>query len=276
MHVAADPGLLVYSSLAAYGSRRGGALPGTWFVAALEPLGHGAPAIRQALLRMERNGELRTERMGRHKLYRLTKLAAAAVAAGAEKIASEPAGAWDGEWTMVVYQFGTQDRAQRDRVRDLLEIEGFAQFARGVMLHVRDKTARITAALADSKRQPPVTVFRGASLVAGDPGALVARLWNVRDLAARYRRVLTRHGAKSPRSLSPAEAFAARFALVIDFLEVAWDDPDLPPELLSRDWPGAAARRLVRTRYEELLPATMAHGDAVLRAVNAEALVTSS
>jgi phenylacetic acid degradation operon negative regulatory protein len=273
VRVTAATDLLVYSSLAAYGSRRGGALPGSWFVAALGPLGHDAAAVRQTLLRMERAGELTAERRGRHKLYRLTPLAAAATAAGAEKIHAEPAGAWDGCWTTCVYTFTAGDRARRDRVRDLLAVEGFAQLARGIMVHVRDRTARIAAALAGERRAPPVTLFRGASLVGGEPRALVARLWNVRDLATRYRRMLARHEPLAQKHLAPAAAFSARFALVVDYLDVAWDDPDLPPELLPADWPGHEARRFTRTRYDELLPATLAHGDTVVRDVAAETLV---
>jgi phenylacetic acid degradation operon negative regulatory protein len=274
MRVGADPNLLVYSSLAAFGSRRGGALPGTWFLTALAPLGHSEAALRQTLRRMELAGELHSERVGRHKLYRLTPIAAEAVAAGAEKIHQDPPRAWDGRWSACIYQFASDDRARRDRLRDLLEVEGFAQIARGVMVHVRDKTARVAKAIAAMRPRPDVTLLRGASLVDERDDRLVARLWNTRDLARRYRRVLCRHGAPLPQRLEPARAFARRFALVVDFLDVAWDDPELPPELLPSDWPGDEARRIVRCRYDELLSGAIQHGDAVLRAVHAEDLVS--
>src|SRR5262249_25387676 len=153
-----DTNLLVYSSLAAYGSRRGGRLPGSWFVAALGPLGHGAAAVRQSLFRMERDGELRTERRGRHKLCRLSPFGQASVDAGSEKLLGRAPGRWDGRWTVCVAAFGDRHRAVRDRLRDLLEVEGFAPLARGVMVHVRDKSARVRRALAATRPRPAVTL----------------------------------------------------------------------------------------------------------------------
>jgi phenylacetic acid degradation operon negative regulatory protein len=270
-----DTNLLVYSSLAAYGSRRGGRLPGSWFVAALGPLGHGAAAVRQSLFRMERDGELRTERRGRHKLYRLSPFGQASVDAGSEKLQGPAPGRWDGRWTVCVAAFEDRHRALRDRLRDLLEVEGFAPLARGVMVHVRDRTARVRKALAATRPRPAVTLFRGALPVGESDAALVARLWNLGDIDRRYRRFLARHGrrASAAPAPAPAQAFAQRFAVAIDFLEVAWDDPGLPRELLPRAWSGHRARELARNRYRALLPATIAHGDAILAGVGGRNLI---
>jgi phenylacetic acid degradation operon negative regulatory protein len=272
--VTADPGLLIYSTLTVYGGRRGGALPGSWFVAALAPLGHQPAAVRQALLRMTKAGELHAERVGRHKLYRLTPMAQAATAAGTEKLLADPPGAWDGRWTVCCYAFAGGERALRDRVRDVLDSEGFALLVRGVLVHVRDKTARISAALAATRPRPHVTVFRSAELSSEDPRALVLRLWHLRDLATRYRRFLTQY-APEPRTPSAADAFALRLRLALDFLAIAWDDPELPLDLLPADWPGYDARALARQRWRVLLSGTLQHGDAVLRAVDATTLLTT-
>src|SRR5262245_50128777 len=217
-----DTSLLVYSALAAYGNQRGGALPGTWFVTALGPLGHRGAAVRQTLFRLERDGALHSERRGRHKLYRLSAFGKASVDAGTEKLFAPPPGSWDGKWTLCIASFGERQRAVRDRVRDLLEVEGFAQLARGVMVHVRDKTARIRAALATLRPRPAVTLFRGARPVDEDDAGLVGRLWDLRGLERRYQAFLARYGAAARGTPSPEQAFALRFAVAIDYLEVAW------------------------------------------------------
>jgi len=268
-----DTSLLVYSSLAAYGSRRGGALPGTWFVAALGGLGHSGAAVRQALFRLERDGAVVAERRGRHKLYKLSAFGKASVDAGTEKLFQEPSRAWDGKWTICIASFGDRHRAVRDQVREVLDVEGFAQLARGVMVHVRDKTARIRQALATMRPRPAVTLFRGARPVDEDDSALVARLWDLRDIDRRYQLFLARHGVAARGALSPEQAFARRFAIVIDFLEVAWDDPELPAALLPPSWSGHRARVLARRLYRTLLPASLVHGDAILHGVGGKTLV---
>jgi len=69
--------------------------------------------------------------------------------------------------------------------------------------------------------------------------------------------------ARIRRTLLPNPAFVLRFAVVFDFLEVAWRDPELIPRLLPPHWPGTKARRLARALYERLLPAAIAFGDSL-------------
>ena len=63
---------------------------------------------------------------------------------------------------------------------------------------------------------------------------------------------------------SPEEAFAARFALVFSYLEIAWNDPELPSALLPGRWPGGRARRLARGLYGRLQPGALRYGRALL------------
>ncbi len=97
----ASPNPLIYSALSAYGRRRGGELPGPWFVAALEPLRQTPAATRQALFRMEASGELVARKKGRIKHYRLSTYGLAAIEVGADKLLTPPAKKWDGHWTLM-------------------------------------------------------------------------------------------------------------------------------------------------------------------------------
>ncbi len=255
---------VVYSTLNAYGERRGGALSGAWFVAALAPLGRTPTAVRQTLYRMERAGELAAERAGRAKLYRLTPLSRAAVSAGHDKLFAAPEPDWDGKWTWVHSQFGALGRRLRDRVRDGLESEGFAALAPGLYVHPRDRASRVLAAFersAPARSRHALVAVRGALAGGGDDAAFVRRLWDVRELDRRYARWLARAGAIDGRSRRPELAFAARLVLAVSFLEIAWDDPDLPAELLPDGWRGETARRVCVDIYERLLPGTLAWGD---------------
>lgn len=108
--------------------------------------------------------------------------------------------------------------------------------------------------------------FRADYEAAETPAQLVARLWNLGDIDRRYRVFLRRFAqlAKRPaRDFAPQEAFVARLALVLEYLPPAWDDPELPAELLPAGWSGHAARELAKTLYHKLLPGTLRHGDDV-------------
>ncbi|HEX9894263.1 MAG TPA: hypothetical protein VGA78_10090, partial [Gemmatimonadales bacterium] len=133
----------VYSGLSFYGRRRGGELPGLWFVRAFGALGHAAPAVRQTLFRMERTAVLATRRAGRGKFYRLSPLAQAEADAGLAKILGPRPEAWDGQWTLLHARFDWSERDQRERLYELLRSEGFAPLGAGAFLHPRDRAARI-------------------------------------------------------------------------------------------------------------------------------------
>ncbi len=259
--------LLVHSCLAVHARAGRAELPGSWFVAALEPLGIAKAAVRQALFRMVNDGELFSRKEGRVRLYRPSAYSEASVAAGTEKIFGPRQASWDGEWTIVQYRFDGARRVDRDRVRDILEVEGFACLSRGLYIHPRDRTGRVLQAVARSGTARDVMVFRARRLGGEPDGPLVARLWDLRGLARRYRKLLATfepRGRRTSERVAGAEAFAARLALAISFLEIAWDDPDLPAALLPNDWPGERARALVRSLYEKLLPAALAHGESIL------------
>jgi phenylacetic acid degradation operon negative regulatory protein len=262
----AAPALLVYSLLAAYGEARGRELPGAWFAAVLAELRHQPATVRQTLFRMVRSQELAARRLGRFTLYRLGAFARASIEAGREKIFARPERNWDGRWTLVHYRFDGGQRALRHNLRDVLEVEGFAALAGGLYIHPRDRLARIRTAVAEHGLGDQVMFFRADSDASLSPSAVVARLWNLGDIDRRYRKFLTRFtplDGRRARDFAPREAFAARLALVLEYLPPAWDDPELPDELLPAGWSGHDARALAQRLYQTLLPGTLRHGDDV-------------
>ncbi len=258
---------LIYSSLSAHAGRWGGELPGTWFVRALGGLGRPAAGVRQTLYRMERNGEIESRKQGRAKLYRLSPFGAAAVEAGGHMIFGDEESEWDGSWTLVHYQFPAAQRALRDRIRRLLELEGFAPLDRGVYLHPRDRSPQILGVLAEFQEAGEVMVFHVYRVGGESDRELVARLWDLSELGRSYRLFVRRFQPltrRSPNSWEPREAFVTRFALVLEYLWIAWRDPELAQPLLPRGWQGPLARRIARELYETLLPPASAHAETFL------------
>jgi phenylacetic acid degradation operon negative regulatory protein len=235
----------VYSSFGFYARRRGMELTGTWLVAALADVGVPPATSRKTLWRMEREGELVSRRAGRSKLYRATPLAWAEIESGADKILRSPAQTWNGRWTLVSYAFEAEERVERERIKAVLNAEGFGVVGPGTYIHPRDRGGRVLAAAEEQGMGARLRVFRGARLVRTSDAELAGSL------------------AGRARSLPPPVAFAARFAVVLAYLEAAWPDPELPPSLLPPDWPGPVARALAAKLYRALLPAALAHGDAI-------------
>lgn len=259
----------VYSAFSFYGSRRGGELPGTWLVSALGTLGHEVAAVRQTLYRMEGSQELVSRTAGRTKHYRLSPAARAEAEAGLARIMEEVGDDWDGLWTFVQFRAGSEDRVERERLRELLRAEGFAAAGSGLFVHPRDRSARLLSAAEAHGVADMIEVFRGRRLSAGSDREFVARYWRLEALAVRYRRFVARFGGLLARRsrMTRGDAFVLRFAVVFDYLETAWEDPDLPPSLLPPRWPGLRARQTARDLYQQLLPDALAFGDEVLLAV---------
>lgn len=255
----------MYSSLGFYARRRGGELTGPWLVAALQDLRIPPATTRKTLWRMEREGELVSRRRGREKRYRATPLAWAEIESGTDKILRRAAARWDGRWTVVTYAFDGAERHERDRIRAVLDAEGFGAIGPGVFLHPRDRGGRILGAAEDQGIAGRIRVFRGPRLDETPDAAFVREVWDLAQSARGYRRFLTGFGALADRTgtLSPRAAFAARFAVVLAYLRAAWPDPELPASLLPRDWPGTEARALAGALYRALLPGALAHGDAI-------------
>jgi phenylacetic acid degradation operon negative regulatory protein len=265
---AEPPTELIYSLLSAYGRRRGGELPGAWFVAVLESLRHKPPSVRQALFRLAREGALETRKAGRITWYRLSSFGQAAIATGSDKLFTPPQSSWDGCWTLVFCQFDTGSREAREHAREILELEGFALLGRGAYIHPHERTDRVLNLLREARLEDRATIFRARRLNGEADDALVARLWDLRRLERGYRRFLRMFQPLADRpvaSWSPAEAFAGRLAVVCKFLRTAWDDPGLPRALLPDDWSGHQARVVAARLYESLLTGTLRHGDTVAR-----------
>jgi phenylacetic acid degradation operon negative regulatory protein len=256
----------VYSAFSFYASRRSRELPGPWLVAALGALGHETGAIRQTLYRMEASRELLSRAAGRVKHYRLSPYATAEAEAGLEKIMRKAPGPWDGQWTLVQFRPGTEGRLERERFREIARVEGFGSAGAGLLVHPRDRSARLLAAAQELGLRDVLDVFRGRRVGGESDREFVARHWRLDDLAQRYHALLEKYRWSATRRLARTseEAFVMRFAVVFDYLETAWDDPDLPPALLPRGWPGIEARSLARRLYRAFLPGALTFGDAVM------------
>jgi phenylacetic acid degradation operon negative regulatory protein len=259
---------LIYSCLSACGEQRGGELPGPWFSEAFDGIGHTPSAVRLALFRMVRNGELEARKEGRVNFYRLASFGRAGIEAGLQMLFGDPETEWDGRWTIVHFHFPTGDRVRRDHIRNILTLEGFGCLGPGAYAHPHNRAPGVLKAMGAEASQEVdgVTIYRGRCVGGATDEALAHRLWDVAALNERYDTFLRNTAPLEKRvaRCTAKDAFFLRIGVVLAFLDVAWADPELPPSLLPDGWLGFKARRTARRLYESLWPLTLAHGDEIL------------
>jgi len=220
----------------------------------VEPFGLGDRVVRTSVFRLSKEGWLTSTQVGRRSAYGLTESGRRRFEAADRLIYAGRPLPWSGRWTIVFT--GLVDGEAREALRRDLAWQGFGQLLPGVMVHPAPDEMALRQALAEAVVGDAAVVMRAGAEDWGRPEALrdlVARAWDLDGLAAGYaafldafRPFLDRLGRVEP---TPRQAFRLRILLVHAWRRAILRDPLLPEELLSADWPGAAARLLVRDLY---------------------------
>jgi phenylacetic acid degradation operon negative regulatory protein len=237
------------------GQLPGGALAGSALIRLLSELGLSQGAARSLLLRMRRDGWLDSERQGREARYRL----AAAVSSGQARIERQLRGQrpqWEGSFSGILYEVPEQDRPFRDQLRRTAQLLGYAILRPGLLIATTDRWTELSALLP---AQPPGSQLLKARIALGtdDSRAVAARLWNLENLGAEYRRVMAevKTLTAGASQLAPgSDAFRAFAAATLPVYEATADDPDLPTELLPSDWPGDELSKVLGQALRTFFP----------------------
>lgn len=225
----------------------------------LAPLGINERLTRTSVYRLTREGWLDSRQEGRRSLYRLTPQGRRRFESAYRRIYAAPAAGWDGTWQIVIAPPGEIDDATRRELRKELWWEGFGTLVPG--LFVRPSRADGDGALMAILRA--LGVQREVALLAARDTPMdkvrtlksfAAVCWDLDRVAAEYRAFLRRF-ARVLRAFDnvathdPEQCFVVRTLLMHEFRRATLHDPQLPVELLPRDWPGPAAYALCRDFY---------------------------
>lgn len=216
-------------------------------------------ALRTALSRVTQEGWLTRRQSDGKPSYGLSDRGRHLIEEGIQRI-YHPRPRWDGQWLMVAYSVPEVKREVRDRVRLGLGYLGLGSLGNGLYVTPHDLARDVRELIERDGLEGELTCVRGYLLLPEDRASLVRRAWDLDEVARGYtdfvRRTKFKLRADRRRldrvSLTEAEAFIRRTLLIHEFRRFPFSDPDLPPELLPRDWPGTAARR-VFLEYRELL-----------------------
>jgi phenylacetic acid degradation operon negative regulatory protein len=234
---------------------RGGAVTLGSLIRLAAPFGLSERAVRTAVARLARDGWLASRRAGRRSEYRLTRSGAGRFAEATRRIYGESPRSWNGRWTLVLLPLAA---GPRRGAREELRWLGFGQLGAALFAHPACTLPQARAWLRNvpAARRALLLHSSGAGLAA-DRG-LVARGWDLGDLARRYRRFVARFAPVEPAfqagGIAPETAFLVRTLLIHEYRKIHLKDPMLPPPLLPGDWVGATAYELCRRLYARVFP----------------------
>lgn len=231
----------------------------------LEPLGLSDRLVRTSVFRLSREEWLRTEALGRRSDYLLTPHGQRRFDEASRHIYASRAPLWDGHWRLIL-GVGQLEAKERDALRRALFWQGFGALGPDCFAHPSaDLPAAFDALAAEGLAHLAgrLIPLRAADLCLGGTGSnadLVARAWNLDELAAAYARfvatympVLAELRREAPLAIDEEEAFLLRLLLIHDYRRQLLRDPELPEVLLPAGWPGQAARMLCKELYRRLL-----------------------
>jgi len=227
-----------------------------------QKFGLSSDAVRAAANRMARAGVLTKEGRGRGNVrYKVGPAGQAIVNQFIAKLlhwhmALEGQQAWDGTWLVVAFSVPEEQRDKRDIFRDRLIEMGFGLLSSSVWISPFEKEAEVEVLVEELGLDRMVAILHCDHIqMPGLVGVreLVGTVWDLESLAERYRDFNDRMEAsmaflEQVGQGGEVDAEALFFEAMDQQNEmmemILTEDPCLPPELLSPDWPGQRTHEL--------------------------------
>jgi phenylacetic acid degradation operon negative regulatory protein len=228
----------------------------------LEEFGFSAGAARVALNRLVGRELLARSKDGRHVHYALTPRTVAVLAEGDRRIFTFGGSRGrETTWTVLWHSIPEDRRVARARLVRRLRFLGFGSVQDGTWLAPHDREAEVAALLAELDVAAYAGVLLGRPAAAVDFATFVARVWNLDELAQRYR-AFAEH-FRDQHVADDRQALLLRTRLVHTFREFPFLDPELPEDLVPAPKHRAEALRLFNDLYPALAPAAQRYFDEV-------------
>jgi phenylacetic acid degradation operon negative regulatory protein len=233
-------------------------------VALLGDFGISPGAARVALTRLTARDMLARTRTGRLADYTLTARSTAILQEGDGRIFSLGVTPNDGDrWTVLWHTIPDGRRVERTRLTRRLRFLGFGPVQDGTWLAPHDREREVAALLDELGVGEHAGVMLGAPAASLDFRAFVGRVWDLDELARRYRSFVEEYGPPVGARLADRDAFVLRTRLIHTFRQFPALDPELPEDLVAAPPHRAGAVRLFHDLYDALAPAALRHFEEV-------------
>lgn len=223
---------------------------------------------RVTLSRLKGEGWLEARRVGRRSWYSLTPRAWKVLDEGRDRIFKRRHPGWSGDWHMIIYSIPESERPVREQLRKVLRWHGFGPLGPSTWISPHDRFSELAVTLGDARINAAYDTFTSQTGCLDRDRELAARCWDLdalQDGYLRFRGQYLRYTATSVhgRSVSDRDCFIRRVELVHDYRKFPFMDPDLPLDLLPKEWAGLAAHALFLDTYEALRPPALRHFESV-------------
>jgi len=227
----------------------------------LSNFGLSEQAIRSAISRMCRSGFLKVRRAGSKSYYSLTKEGFGLLETGKQRIFDRKQNNWNDRWTIVTYSIPEQKREIRNQLRQELSWLGFGPLSEATWITPNELSMQVEVITRRLRIKEYVQVFEARHYSLTDPQNIVSRCWDLKRLHKKYGDFIANYRPKlddfksrldSDGSVNPAECFVERFELIHEYRRFPFFDPDLPVELLPKDWLRVEAAEIFH-KYHGLL-----------------------
>jgi phenylacetic acid degradation operon negative regulatory protein len=235
---------------------RGGSIALSSLIALARLFGISERLARTAVGRLANDDWVTSIRSGRSSYYTLSAQGRGRFAEATHRIYSCPTDAWNGAWTLVILS-GTLERKVREKLSDELRWLNFGEASAGVFARPTHGVDTVREELARLGANDQLIVFQGGGAGGHESELrLVARCWDLAELARRYRQFIAMFEpvdqAASVSDISGAvgeTAYVLRTLLLHEYRRIYLRDPLLPNRLLPADWAGTDALELCRRLY---------------------------
>ncbi len=256
-----------------YIRQRGGEIGIGSLIKLLGNFGLSEQSIRSAVSRMCRMGLLKVRRDGLKSYYSLTKDGFSLLEKGEQRIFERKRNNWDRTWSIVVYFIPEEKREARDKLRQELSWMGYGPLSTATWISPHDLTKEVEELVTELQIKEYVQVFQAKHQGFTNPQSIISRCWDLSridkkyaDLIAKYRPKLEDHlrRLEAGEDIEPSECFAERFRLIHEYRRLPFFDPDLPEELLPRNWLRSQAGALFHEYYDLLAEKANEYFESVL------------
>ena len=214
--------------------------------------------VRVTMSRLRKEGWFTTHRIGRETAYCLTPELLEILDEGRERIFRRRDEAWEGRWTMVIYQVPESERAVREQLRKRLSWHGFGQLSPSTWMSPHDLTKEVRDFAAEYPLATIDALWCGTNNLQQDRD-LAARCWDLDQLGDDYRSFISTYAHRRDEGQDSSKdgrtALMERMEIIGDFRRFPFRDPHLPRELQPDEWPSEQAYQLFGSIHRHLGPA---------------------
>ena len=211
----------------------------------LANFGLSEQAVRSAISRMSRNGLLKVRRTGRRSYYSLTDAGHTLLTEGAKTYIQAKNNQMGRDLEYCNLPIPERTRETRDIFRQELSWLGYGPLSEATWVSPYDMTSEVNELAGKLKIKDRVLIFNSKQVGSVNPSGIMNWCWDLNKIHERYCNFIDKYQDKlkdhqqrlqAGEVIEPGECFVERFHLIHEYRKLPFYDPDLPIELLPKNW----------------------------------------